>query len=173
MRHRLKPRRGRMVTLALFAAAVVAAVFASVASADRPEMFQFEFTNTGTLTGVCPFDITVESTVSGTGEDFFDKTGALIREHDTIVEQDTFSANGKSLTGIPFTFNLQFVVDSSGDLTHVYATGVAERVPLPDGSFFISAGRLDFAAHGFPDFILTPDQGGTVNLAGFCAALSP
>jgi hypothetical protein len=136
-------------------------------------MFQFAFTSTATITGVCSFDINLEASVSGTGEDFFDKSGALIREHDTIVEQDTFSANGKSLTGDPFTFNLEFIVDSSGNLTHVYSTGVVEKVRLPDGSLFISAGWLDFAAHGFPDFILTPDCGGVVNLDGCCAALSP
>ncbi len=162
-----------MLSLVLLAAAAATAAFAPAAAADQPDMFQFAFNSTGTLSGVCSFDITVDSSVSGRGEDFFDKSGALIREHDNIVEQDTFSANGKSLTGVPFTFNLEFLVDSSGNLTHVYATGVAEKVPLPDGSLFISSGSVDFAAHGFPQFILTPDHGGVVNLAGFCAALSP
>ena len=161
------------LSLSILAAAVVAAVFASAAGAAPPQLFQFSFTSTGTLTDVCPFDITIDSTVTGNGEDFFDQNGVLLREHDNIVEQDTFSANGKSLTGNPFTFNLEFLVDSSGNITHLYAAGVAERVPLPDGSQFISAGRIDFAAHGFPDFILAPDHGGATNLAGFCAALSP
>jgi hypothetical protein len=48
---------------------------------------------------------------------------------------------------------------------------VLERVRLPDGSLFISAGRVDFTGNG-PDFIVTPDNGATVNLAGFCAALA-
>ena len=109
----------------------------------------------------------------GSGQDFYDQNGVLVREHDNLVEQDTFSANGKSLTGVLFTFNLDFIIDSDGNATHAYATGVAERVQLPDGSWFVSAGRLDFAAHGFPDFIITPDHGGAVNLAGFCAALAP
>ena len=168
-----RPRRGLLLSLVLLAAAVVTAVFAPAAAADKPVKDQFASTNTATITGVCSFDINLDASVRGTYEDFFDKSGAIIREHDNIVEQDTFSANGKSLTGDPFTFNLEFIVDSSGDLTHVYATGVVEKVRLPDGSLFISAGWLDFAAHGFPDFILTPDHGAAVNLAGFCAALSP
>jgi hypothetical protein len=45
-------------------------------------------------------------------------------------------------------------------------------VPLPDGGLFISAGRVDIAARGFPTFVLTPDAGGTVNLDKFCAALA-
>lgn len=161
------------LSLLVLAAAVVTAVFAPAAGAAAPDHFQFQFTNTGTLTGACPFDITVDSTVRGSGQDFYDQNGVLVREHDNLVEQDTFSANGKSLTGVPFTFNLDFIIDSDGNATHAYATGVAERVQLPDGSWFVSAGRLDFAAHGFPDFIITPDHGGAVNLAGFCAALAP
>src|SRR5438876_604618 len=79
-----RPRRGLMLSLVLLAAAAATAVFAPAAAADQPDMFQFAFNSTGTLTGVCSFDITVDSSVSGTGEDFFDKSGALIREHDTV-----------------------------------------------------------------------------------------
>jgi hypothetical protein len=96
-----RPRRGLMLSLVLLTAAAATGVFAPAAAADQPDMFQFAFDSTGTLTGVCSFDITVDSSVSARGEDFFDKSGALIRE------------------------------------------------------------------------ILTPDHGGVVNLAGFCAALSP
>jgi hypothetical protein len=55
---------------------------------------------------------------------------------------------------------------------HVFANGLVEKVPLPGGGLFITAGRVDFAAHGFPQFLITPDVGAAVNLAGFCAALS-
>jgi hypothetical protein len=44
---------------------------------------------------------------------------------------------------------------------------VLERVRLPDGGLFISARRVDFTGNG-PDFTVTPDNGATVNLAGFC-----
>jgi hypothetical protein len=90
-----------------------------------------------------------------------------------VTEQDSFSANGKQLTGLPYTFNLYALFDSSGNITQLYADGVVERVPLPDGSVFQSAGQVNFGAQGFPDFSVTPDAGTARNLAGFCAALAP
>jgi hypothetical protein len=71
---------------------------------------------------------------------------AVTRIKDHVVEQDVFSANDETLTGLPFTFNIQ-VLFEDGEVTHVYASGLVERVPLPDGTVFLSAGRLDFAAH--------------------------
>jgi hypothetical protein len=51
--------------------------------------------------------------------------------------------------------------------------GIIERVHLPaGGGVFIGAGRVDYSADGFPDFVLTPDQGGTHNVDGFCAVLA-
>jgi len=51
--------------------------------------------------------------------------------------------------------------------------GIIERVHLPAGGVvFISAGRVDYSADGCPDFVLTPDHGGTHNLDGFCAVLA-
>jgi hypothetical protein len=44
---------------------------------------------------------------------------------------------------------------------------------LPDGSIFLSAGRIDFVGHPGEPFILTPDTGRAGNLAAFCAALAP
>jgi len=61
--------------------------------------------------------------------------------------------------------------NSDGNNTDVFTDGVLERVRLPDGGLFISAGRVDFTGNG-PDFTVTPDNGATVNLAGFCAALA-
>jgi hypothetical protein len=90
-----------------------------------------------------------------------------------VVEQDTFTANGTTIVGLPFTFSMQFHYDSGGNLTHMYVNGVFERIPLPDGSLFISAGRVDFVDHGVPGFILSPDHGNPGNLAAFCAALTP
>jgi hypothetical protein len=111
------------------------------------------------------------------------QSGSLIRWEWHVVEQDTFHSvigrnpdgtpiyGEKQLVGILFTFNLRILFDSQGNVTHVYADGVTERVWLPDGSLFVSAGRVDFAAHGFPAFILSPDHGNPGNLARFCAAL--
>jgi hypothetical protein len=104
---------------------------------------------------------------------FSDDNGLLIRASAHVEEQDSFSANGKSLVGVPYTFNLQAFFDSSGNITEEYADGVIERVPLPDGSVFQSAGRVDFGAEGFPSFAVLPDSGSARNLDGFCTALSP
>jgi len=89
------------------------------------------------------------------------------------VEQDTFTANGRTLMGTPFTFNVEVLFDSNGNVTHIFASGLVETIPLPDGSLFVSAGRLDFTQHPGVQFLLSPDTGHTGDLAAFCAALSP
>ncbi len=156
------------------AAVLGAAVFVSTAAAAPPE--KTEFSNIAfsyVMTGVCPFDVVVDSVVSGFEIDYFDQAGNIVKAQVHQVEQDTFSANGKTLTGIPFTFKLTFSIDSNGDSTAVIATGVVQKVPLPDGSFFVSAGWLNFVDHPGVDFLLSPDRGAQGNVAGFCAALAP
>jgi hypothetical protein len=125
------------------------------------------------LTDVCAFPVTVEGDSPGTERDFFDEKGTLTRIEVHATEQDTFSANGKSLTGEPYTFNIRILFDSSGAITHAFFAGVIEKVILPDGSLFLAAGLVDFAAHGFPEALIAPDKGTSGNVAGFCAALSP
>jgi hypothetical protein len=88
-------------------------------------------------------------------------------------EQDVFSANGKTLVGLPYNFKTALVFDrTTGELTHIYARGVASRVRLPGGDLFLTAGRIDFINHPEP-FVLQPDVGAQGNIGGFCAALSP
>ncbi len=158
----------------VFAVAVGAAIFASSAAADKPWRAEFTgLTSSSVLTGVCSFPVTVDSTVSGFEIVHLDKSGAVTRVFIHQVEQDTFTANGKTLMGIPFTFNVQLLVDSSGNVTNVFASGLVEKIPLPDGSLFVSAGRVDFAEHPGVSFLLSPDKGNPGNVAGFCAALSP
>src|SRR5262249_54436714 len=47
--------------------------------------------------------------------------GALTRIFVHEVEQDTYTANGRTLVGTPFTFNEQVLFDSSGNVTHDFA----------------------------------------------------
>lgn len=94
-----------------------------------------------------------------------------MRVDNHIVEQDTFSANGKTLTGEPYTFNV-FVSLENGEVTAILSRGVAEKIPLPDGKLFISAGVVDFLAQGVP-FTLRTDLGVTGDIDALCAALSP
>lgn len=169
----LPMRLGRQVAV-LAVVAFSAAVFVSAAAAAQPTKIDLPAaTFTSTITGVCAFPVSVSFTSSGTETDFVDQSGALTRVHVHLVEQDVFSANGKTLTGLPYTFNIDVRFDSSGNVTHVYASGVTSRVPLPDGTVFHTAGRADFVLHPGVDFLIQPDRGAQDNVAGFCAALSP
>ena len=162
-----------MKRLTTFLVVLVAAVFAPMAAADGPVVVHKTSSLTSVLTGACSFPITVDSTMTETDKFFSDDAGTLTRALAHVDEQDSFSANGKSLTGDPYTVNLKAFFDSSGMISEEYADGIIERVTLPDGSVFQSAGRVDFAAQGFPAFAVTSDFGSAQNLDGFCAALAP
>jgi hypothetical protein len=166
-------RRTFLFTLAVVVAVVGMGVFASAAAADQPVVSYFPATFTATLTDACSFPIDVESTAQLKETDFVDQSGATTRILFQGTEQDTFSANGNTLVGVPFHLDVAFVFDSSGNVTHIFGQGITEIVRLPDGSLFLAAGRVDFVAHGNPAFLLTPDVGTTVNLTEFCAALAP
>jgi hypothetical protein len=159
--------------LAVAAAAVAAVALPASAAAGQPVTSYPTHHVFALLTDVCPFPVTVEGDSPGTERDYFDQSGALTRIEVHATEQDTFSANGKSLTGEPYTFNIRILFDSSGAITHFVFAGVVERVLLPDGSLFLAAGLLDFAAHGFPEALIAPDKGTSGNVQGFCAALAP
>jgi hypothetical protein len=154
-------------------AAVAFAVLAPTAAADPPVIVHKTSSVTSVLTGACAFAITVDSTMTETDRFFSDQNGVLIKANANVDEQDSFSANGKFLTGDPYTVTLHAVFDSSGNITEEYADGVIERVTLPDGSVFQSSGRVDFGANGFPSFAVVSDYGSARNLDGFCAALAP
>jgi hypothetical protein len=152
--------------------AVVAAAIVSNASAAPPDRLSYEYSFDGiVVTDLCPFPVTVGGVVSIDERRFRDNDGALTAIDRHSVEQDTFSANGHSLTGSPFTYNLFHPFDADGNNFHLYTDGVLERVPLPGGGVFVAAGRIDFTGGG-SDFVLSPDHGAFVNLDGLCAALS-
>jgi len=159
--------------LGVFAAAILTAVVAPMAAAGQPVIVHKVHTETDVLTGACSFPITVVASISETDRFFSDQNGTLTRANADFTEQDTFSANGKSLVGDPYAGTIQAYFDSNGNITQEFVDGVVERVPLPDGSIFQAAGRVNLAAHDFPTFVVTPDAGSARNLAGFCAALAP
>jgi hypothetical protein len=149
-------------------------VFAAGAGAAAPIVTSGAFTvPEHSLSGLCPFEVTSGATVNYTERDYFDENGVLTRVAYQIREQDSFAANGKSLRSEWLAFNFEFVFDSSGNIAAAFIDGIVERVPLPDGRLFISAGRIDYAADGFPEFVIAPDHGGIHNLDGFCSALAP
>jgi hypothetical protein len=165
-------RRLRLLFLLSLIAVGTTAVLAQPAAAVEPTTEPIDETDIFVVEDVCSFPVTLTATVVGTETTFYDQSGAVTRIQIHIVEQDVFSASGDSLTGLPFTFNIQ-VLFEDGEVTHVYASGLVERVPLPDGTVFLSAGRLDFAAHPGSDFRIVPDVGRSGDVAAFCAALAP
>jgi len=165
-------RRLRLLILLSLIALSATGVLARPAAAIEPTREPISSTDIFVVEDICSFPVTITATVVGTETTFFDQSGAVTRIHIHLVEQDTFSADGESLTGLPYTFNID-VLFEDGEVTHVYASGVVERVPLPDGTVFLSAGRLDFAAHPGSDFRIVPDVGRSGNVAAFCAALAP
>jgi hypothetical protein len=167
-------RFARCIALAGLVGVAMMAFLAPGAGAKAPVTSEFTFDDTGVLADVCAFPLTVRAIGSGTEWDFFDASGALTRTEIHANEQTTYSANGNSLTSLPFTYEISLRFDSAGNITTALLRGVLAKVLLPDdGGLFISAGQLDLAAHGFPQFALIPDVGATVNLDGFCEALAP
>jgi hypothetical protein len=152
---------------------VVVGICATPATAAAPTKFPFSFSATPiAVSGICSFDVTVASQLSGFELDYFDNSGAITRVYDHATEQDVFSHDGNTLTGLPYTFSVDVLFDSSGNITHIYASGETSRVPLPDGSVFFSAGRADFTQHPGQTFLISPDEGNPGDIAAFCAALA-
>jgi hypothetical protein len=163
------------LVLAVAAAMFCAAVLAQSAAAMPPlkeDLPPFSFSTV--MTGVCPFPVNVASTITGGQTTYYDRDGNVIKIEIENREQDVFSANGKTLVGLPYSFKLALIIDpQTGEILHAYARGVAARVRLPSGRLFLTAGRLDFVDHPDELFVLQPDHGAQGDLAGFCAALAP
>jgi hypothetical protein len=161
-----------MRKLALLLAVMVGSfplAHAAPAGAVPPTRTPFSFTADPLVLGdICSFPVTVVSNLRGTETDFTNESGALTMLLIYNVEQDTFSANGKTLTGEPYTFEIQVLFDENGDVTHVYASGTVETIRFPSGTLFISAGRVDFEAHPGSIFLIAPDVGVTGDVAAFC-----
>ena len=164
-------RRLRLLLLLSLLAVSATGVLAHPAAAIEPTREPIDDTITSVVEDICSFPVTITATILGTETTFYDESGEVVRQQIHIVEQDVFTANGETLTGLPFTFNIQ-VLFEDGEVTHVYASGLVERVPLPDGTVFLSAGRLDFVAHPGAEFRIVPDVGRSGDVAAFCAALA-
>ena len=143
---------------------------ASSATADTPFKFSYSFTADNVVTDVLPFPVEIYSVVSDTEIDYFDKNGTLTRIYIHATEQDTFTANGKTLVGLPYTYDIEQIFDGDGNLIHYYASGGVEKIPLPDGTLFSSAGRTDWVDHPDADVRLSPDTGTQGSLDALIAA---
>jgi hypothetical protein len=164
-------RRFRLLAVLSLLALSATGVLAQPAAAVEPTRVPIDQTDIYVVTDICSFPVEITATVVGTETTFYDQSGAVTRIQVHLVEQDVFTANGQTLTGLPYTFNIQ-VLFEDGEVTHVYASGVVARVPLPDGTVFLSAGRLDFVAHPGAEYRIVPDVGRSGDVAAFCAALA-
>jgi hypothetical protein len=159
----------------LLVAATVAALLAfnaPVASAAPPAHGSFDATWALETTDICPsFSISVSQDMTVTETDFTDQTGAVIRSQLQVVEQDTFTANGKTLIGDPVRYNVTIGFDSSDNPVSIVTTGGVLLVALPDGNVVRSAGRINVTSHPDMTFWAAPDTGHSGDIAAFCAAL--
>jgi len=173
------PKRPKLTLLCSLVAAIVMCAFAANAGASTPVFFGGSFpVPVHQLDGVCPFELMSGSSISFTAHWYYDSNGVLVREEFFLKEQDTFiGPNGATLVSDPFELNFHYTggFDADGNPTSAtlaFINAIVERVHLPDGSLFLSAGRVDYSADGFPLFVIVPDHGGIHNLDGFCAALA-
>jgi hypothetical protein len=166
-------RRRAMRAKAAFVAVLsllAAAIAASSASADQPLVFPYDATATTVFDAgvLCAFPVTVTGHTVGTATVFTNANGSPVTVRGTDV--DTVSANGISLTSVPYHANYSAELESDGSLGPVTITGITEKVRLPDGTLFLTAGHSVIPPDGGT---VIPDNGATVNLDGLCAALTP
>lgn len=172
--HRVIFRRRSVAVLLVVAAALAAsAVLASTATAMPPTTVHVTATGSATIAAgdLCGFAVQIDGTQTYNSTTFYDQNGAITKRIVQGSEQDTFTANGKTLVGdpYPFIFTHDFV---DGVQVSYYGIGVAERVPLPSGGAYVVAGRINLISTP-PAPILTVDTGNSgTNLDAFCAALS-
>jgi PKD repeat protein len=163
-------RRRSLGVLLSVVGLLAAALFAAAAKADAPQKVTYSFTYGAVMTGYCPFDVAVTTDASGWRIDFVDG-GTVTRSYIHQEAVDTFTTNGKTLTSLPFETNVQASYDEAGNPTFI-ASGIIERIPLPDGSVFVSAGKAFFSENAQVGHQLSPDRGSPGDVAAFCAALS-
>lgn len=160
----------RRFGMALVLAVSLVAMAAPVASAAAPPARPYH--GTSQITGIrpdaglgCVSPVEWEFVSTFTYADFSLKDGR-IREVGHQVEQDTFSANGKTLVGNPYKNNYTLVV--SGDWQTYYSfvgSGTYLSVTLPDGTLIESSGRIDWMGLSVA---WTPDNGHTGDIAAIC-----
>jgi hypothetical protein len=160
---RTRSRRLRRLLIVLMGAFLALGVVPT-ALATPPVMETFSLSGAVDDIGLCSFPVQLSFSETVARTSFFDESGNLIRQHDLITEQDTFSANGKALTSEPYTTSVRRYFQN-GVVVSRQLDGVLERVLLPDGGVVLIAGQAS-------EFGFTVDQGTNGDISAFCAALS-
>ena len=156
-RHRLSRTTLSLVFGAVFA---VLTITSGPVHASQPVREAFDVDSSFVVDDLCDFPIMVDAHFEGTNVFYVDHSDTLRRISVHVREQDTFSANGTVLVGLPFRFNQEILFDENGVVEHAYASGVVEWVPLPDGTIYHAAGRIDFVLHG-TNYVIVPGLGHT------------
>jgi hypothetical protein len=168
-----------MRSISLFLTTVIvliAAVLAGAASANPPNHFTFTVTGSSSVPGICSFPITFDGHGEFRGTDFFDSSGTLVGFHGHVKNPgDVISANGISLPGLPYSFNIDLTFAPDGTLTAGKAVGIVEKFRLPDGKLFNMAGYTNLLTlpPGQEQFIFSVTHGNPGDTAALCAALTP
>lgn len=164
--------RATLLAAVMSVALVVLPGRATAAQPTVEHLGPFQWTgitlDAGTL---CDFQISWSGTQEYTRTTFYESDGTTVVMRITQgTEQDTFSANGKTLVGDPYHFTFQAFFEN-GERVALYEYGNVERVPLPGGAVLISTGRV--LVESTPANIFFVDEGNNANnIAAFCAALS-
>jgi hypothetical protein len=160
----------RKLLFCVFVAAFSALVPGS-ASAAQPVITHYtQDLGPFVITGVCSAAIDVSGHLVVSETDYFDAKGAPTRVYLHTVETDTFTGPARALTSDPYTYGVWFTFDADGNIASGTVAGVIVRVRLPDGSVFLSAGRIVLHPNG-PDFNFSPDFGRSGDLSALCGAL--
>ena len=149
----------------------IALTFAHVARAAAPNMSSGSFDVESDISTICPFSVHQTGHIVYRERDFVDASGRVVRSTFSVTEQDTFSAHGITLTSDAYHYSLFQAFDAQGNFTEFEGVGVIARIPLPDGTIFLSAGKGNLLPN--PDqFFFTPDVGASGDITAFCNALS-
>jgi len=118
---------------------------------------------------LCNFPIEWSGTQEYTRTTFYENDGTTVSMRITQgVEQDSFSANGRSLVGDPYHFTFRSLFEN-GVRVALYEYGNVERVHLPDGGgVFVAAGETFVTSQD----VFSVDFGTNGDRAAFCSALS-
>jgi hypothetical protein len=163
-------RRSRTMLSLVFGAMFGAmAITSGPVHASQPVREPFDDVFSFEVDDLCDFAIMVDAHLEGANTFYVDGNDTLRRISVHVREQDTFSANGTVLVGLPFRFNQEILFDANGVVEHAFASGIVEWVPLPDGTTYHAAGRIDFVLHG-TNYVIVPDWGTPVDVGRFCNA---
>jgi len=169
-RKRPSPPRAILLATVMSVALVVFPGRASAAPPTIEHVGPLQWTGVTIDAGMlCDFPISWDGTQEYTRTTFYENDGSTVAMRITTgTEQDTFSANGKTLVGDEYHFTFQAFFER-GVRVALYEYGNAERVPLPGGGVLIITGHE--AVTGPNVFSVDSGNNGN-NLAAFCAALS-